>query len=601
MSVPLALAYAVRCPQTHAGSLNKIGRYLWARNHVSPWLRRIPYLSEPGPFGPTDQSLLRFGRPSQEMTELDILLGLDRATAAALGPGATAELIDQITIWSTVEARDLKPKVLAPDELVAYLFAHHDQERSTVIIDAQFIAPSTVYGDVVAQSGAVARILRLPDGAPVAVRVPPGISLPVSLSSYPSVSEVIDQLAQQLLAGATHTRTRRRMPRPAEFTTEPFPAKLLPAQPTPTQLTRALDKIDAANEIGLRLQRSARADDGFLSTFLLRPLSWRITGRAVAWGLKPSQITSLVLAVGLLSAGLYAVGWLIAGSLLLGASLLLSCVDGGVARFTRTASPRGGWLDARSARVRECAVFGGLALGVPGGAKIEWLLALAGTSLFIIRDFADFGYSNAIRKRPPEPNAGVAAWSRRTNLKAWTRYAKRAMVAPTNERTLLLAAFVPLLGVRNTLVVMVVLGLIATIWTAVGRFARMIKVAHNRADQLRWLRPAAARMIEHLIGIVVISVCIPQALPAAYVWLAVASLCEYEAIYRQRLVRDWRPRGPIRWLRWQGRNFILSATVLPALLDRPLLTGQLLLSGAALLAVWLILSSELFWRRSLRE
>ncbi len=528
--------------------------------------------------------------------ELQLVIGLDRATQAALGPTATGELIEQLTVWSTVEAPDITPQVFAPDELVGYLHQQVNSNSTLVVIDAQFIGSSTLYGDVVAQPGAAARVLRMPDSSVVAVRIPPGLRLPEDLPPYPTVSQIIDGLAQQLVRGATHNKTRRKLDPPADLTTDPFPAEVLCAEPSVEQLTRALDQVDAADEIGLRLKRSARSDDGFLSTFLIRPLSWRVTGWAVGRGLRPAQITAIALALGLFSAGAFAAGWSIIGSLLLLISLVIDCVDGEVARFTRTASAPGAWLDIRADRIKEYAVYAGLAYGVAGSGRVEWVLALAAMGVLVTRHFVDFGYASAIRHRPPVLNSAVAAWSTRTNRRAWARYAKRAIIVPVGERTIVLALLAPTVGTRATFVVLLGLGLLAAAWTTLGRLGRMLRVAQTPRQRLSWLRPAAARGTEQLAGALVIGICVKQALPWAFAWLAVAAICEYEAAYRDRLVRDWRPRGPIRWLRWPGRNFLLSASVLPALLQRPEWTGRILFAGAVGLALWLWLSSWRFWR-----
>ena len=144
-------------------------------------------------------------------------------------------------------------------------------------------------------------------------------------------------------------------------------------------LAAALAAEAAVDEPALRLRRASRADDGFLSTFLVRPLSRRLTRRAVARGLRPDAITWAPGSSGLLAAGAYALArtgpalpWLVAGSILLLGSLVVDCVDGEVARYTRTFSPLGGWLDVGSDRLKEYAVYAGLAVGAPPTA---WGLA----------------------------------------------------------------------------------------------------------------------------------------------------------------------------------------------------------------------------------
>ena len=80
--------------------------------------------------------------------------------------------------------------------------------------------------------------------------------------------------------------------------------------------------------------------------------------------------------VGLAAAALFAVGEpvaLVAGALLLQLSLVLDCVDGDVARYTRRFSPLGAWLDASTDRLKEFACYAGSpgapARGGPGGCS----------------------------------------------------------------------------------------------------------------------------------------------------------------------------------------------------------------------------------------
>ncbi|MGL5829278.1 MAG: hypothetical protein ACRC0L_06885, partial [Angustibacter sp.] len=260
-------------------------------------------------------------------------------------------------------------------------------------------------------------------------------------------------------------------------------------------------------------------------------------------------------------------------------------------------SPHGAWLDIRADRIKEYAVYAGLAQGVSGAGRLEWVLALAAMGLLVTRHFVDFGYASAMRQRGAEPMSPVAAWSARTNRRTWLRYAKRAIIAPVGERTILLATLAPTLGVRVAFAVLLGWGLVAAAWTTTGRLARVIRSAAQARQRIDWLAPAAARGAEQLLGGLIIGLLAKPALPGVFLWLAVAAMCEYEAVYRDRLVHDGRPRGPLRWLRWPSRTFLLSASAVPALLGQPEWTGRLLLVGALVLAGWLWLRSQRFWRR----
>ena len=207
--------------------------------------------------------------------------------------------------------------------------------------------------------------------------------------------------------------------------------------------------MDAVDEAALRLRRASRSDDGFLSTFLVRPLSRRLTRRAVRRGLSPASITAVSLALGLASAAAYAGGgrgWLLLGSLLLLTSLVVDCVDGEVARYTRTFSPLGGWLDVASDRIKEYAVYAGLVTGVARvtGERL-WALALGSLALLVVRHFVDFGFAASGVGSGPA-TGGVAALSASTSQVPAVMWAKRAVIMPVGERTLLLVVLVPLVG-----------------------------------------------------------------------------------------------------------------------------------------------------------
>ena len=69
-------------------------------------------------------------------------------------------------------------------------------------------------------------------------------------------------------------------------------------------------------------------------------------------------------------------------------------MDGEVARYTRTFSPLGGWLDVASDRIKEYAVYAGLVTGVvrATGERL-WALALGSLALLVVRHFVDFGFA----------------------------------------------------------------------------------------------------------------------------------------------------------------------------------------------------------------
>ena len=255
----------------------------------------------------------------------------------------------------------------------------------------------------------------------------------------------------------------------------------------------ALAAVDAVDEAALRLRRASRSDDGFLSTFLVRPLSRRLTRRAVRRGLSPASITAVSLALGLASAAAYAGGgrgWLLLGSLLLLTSLVVDCVDGEVARYTRTFSPLGGWLDVASDRIKEYAVYAGLVTGVARatGERL-WGLALGSLALLVVRHFVDFGFAASGVGSGPA-TGGVAALSASTSRVPAVMWAKRAVIMPVGERTLLLVVLVPLVGVRWTLWLLLASGVVAAAYTTAGRVGRALASRSSATRRLGGERTA---------------------------------------------------------------------------------------------------------------
>jgi len=119
------------------------------------------------------------------------------------------------------------------------------------------------------------------------------------------------------------------------------------------ETTKALSKIKIPM---LRLKLANRANDGFFSVFFLRRVSKLLTWAAVKIGATPNQVTIASFAIGLYAAFLFAQGdtWsLIGGAILLQVSIIVDCVDGEIARYTRKFSELGAWLDAITDRVKE--------------------------------------------------------------------------------------------------------------------------------------------------------------------------------------------------------------------------------------------------------
>ncbi|GAA2058051.1 CDP-alcohol phosphatidyltransferase family protein [Streptomyces carpaticus] len=102
--------------------------------------------------------------------------------------------------------------------------------------------------------------------------------------------------------------------------------------------------------------------DAWWTVLLVDPVATPLVRWTALWTrITPNQITWLALFFGLGAAGCFAFGtwnWLLIGALLYHVSFILDCMDGKLARLTRTGSVFGAWLDYVFDRIRVlvCAV-----------------------------------------------------------------------------------------------------------------------------------------------------------------------------------------------------------------------------------------------------
>ncbi|HEY9276526.1 MAG TPA: CDP-alcohol phosphatidyltransferase family protein, partial [Candidatus Nanopelagicaceae bacterium] len=152
----------------------------------------------------------------------------------------------------------------------------------------------------------------------------------------------------------------------------------------------------------VRLSMANRANDGFFSVFFLRKFSKILTWVAVKIGATPNQVTLLSFLIGLFSAYSFSRGGFastLLGALLLQLSIIVDCVDGELARYTRKFSSLGAWLDAVTDRVKEYLVFFGLAYGAEREGKDLWLPALLMMLIQTFRHLSDYNFAQSVKIR----------------------------------------------------------------------------------------------------------------------------------------------------------------------------------------------------------
>lgn len=242
-----------------------------------------------------------------------------------------------------------------------------------------------------------------------------------------------------------------------------------------------------------RLRGASRGGDGYFSTRVIRPMSRRVTGFGLRHDWSPNVVTVTSLLLGLVAAALAAVDnrwtW-VAAALLLQAAIVVDCVDGEIARFTRRFSALGAWLDAVGDRVKEYSLLAAVAwVGARRGEDVWWLAVLA-MMLVTARHLEDYAYLHrtkrssdhvvqdqlpvdAPRDLGPEgaPLQIPPPWSRREEAVYWT---KKVLHMPIAERYLILSLGLLTFEPRWLMWALVVAVAFALSWTQGGRTAKAL-------------------------------------------------------------------------------------------------------------------------------
>lgn len=234
-----------------------------------------------------------------------------------------------------------------------------------------------------------------------------------------------------------------------------------------------------------RLRTASRGGDGFFSAAVVRPLSRRGTVIGLRHGWTPNVLTLVSLLVGLLTAALVWAGpgwtWVVA-AVGLQLALVIDCMDGEVARFTRRFSALGAWLDGVGDRVKEYAVFAALgAVATAQGTSSGWLLAVIAMAVVTARHLEDQCFNDQLAPTRRSTlvllsmdvaDEDAAAWStlrRPGRRQALTFWVKKVLHVPIAERYLVLSG-----GLLTMQPVWVLGAAIATsgfalLWTQGGR------------------------------------------------------------------------------------------------------------------------------------
>jgi Family of unknown function (DUF5941)/CDP-alcohol phosphatidyltransferase len=283
---------------------------------------------------------------------------------------------------------------------------------------------------------------------------------------------------------------------------------------------RAAEDIRSYDEDKVLLDSAVKANDGFFTTFFVSPYSRYIARFAAQRGFTPNQITVFSMLLGVLAAAGFATGerWgLVAGALVLQAAFTFDCVDGQLARYTRTFSPFGAWLDSVFDRGKEYLVYAGLAIGSTRGFGVDaWPLAALALTLQTTRHMFDFSFGQrqtraveeatavpletpgdgtrsgptdvaALRHDEPEPApakrpsgrrrspiAAAMRFSRRIDRAPGVQWVKKIVVLPIGERFALISLTAALFTPRTTFVALLVGGGFASIYALSSRVMQTV-------------------------------------------------------------------------------------------------------------------------------
>ena len=255
----------------------------------------------------------------------------------------------------------------------------------------------------------------------------------------------------------------------------------------------AVVELGRRDEDSALLDSSVKAEDSLFTTYLVSPYSKYLARFAARRGWTPNALTVVSFMIGLGAAGAFAFGSraaLIAGAVLLQVSFTLDCVDGQLARYTRTFSGLGAWLDSVFDRLKEYTVYAGLAVGAVRGFDDDvWVLAAAALTLQTARHLTDVAYDARVRSASAAVRHPPLAQSRDAPLQAeltfstgvpspatqraagLARWGHRLLQLPIGERFALISVTAALATPRITFAVLLAWGGLAAAYGLAGRIA----------------------------------------------------------------------------------------------------------------------------------
>ncbi|MEU4238802.1 DUF5941 domain-containing protein [Actinoplanes sp. NPDC026619] len=411
-----------------------------------------------------------------------------------------------------------EPVLICADNLVAHpsllwTLATEPSGRSTALIVAD---PA---GDLRADRG---QVTAAPGGDGTARFVGAIRVAPADLPALDKALERSADLLPALLAeGVVPIATSVRLLHAEQVHTEP-------------ELARARAAVAAVDEDAARLRLAVKEKDDFFTTYAVSSWSPIVTKAAARLGLTPTGVTWISVLFSVLAALAF---WqasrpaMIAGGILLYLGFVLDCVDGQLARYTRTFGAFGGWLDTMADRGKEYVAYAGLAAGAERiGLPYAWPLAITAILLQTVRHMTDAWYGQLHDEAAARPvvaaASGVGARLSAASAKVQgdtgsaAYWLKRIVVFPIGERWALIAVVAAVSNGRTALAAVVGWGLLAFAYTLALRSLRSLSM---RVSVLDKRDTAASRDDGPLVGVVLSRLGAPM--PLAFAALgAVAAL-----------------------------------------------------------------------------
>ncbi|MEV6844279.1 DUF5941 domain-containing protein [Actinoplanes sp. NPDC051411] len=429
-----------------------------------------------------------YAGPGNSLDPADAARLVDDLTAALRAAGASE--VYRVSVGSEMAtlARD-QPVLLCADNLVAHpsllwTLATEPAGRTTALVVAD---PS---GDLRDDRGRVGPAADGPGTARFAgaIMIAPA-DLPVLAEAAGQMRSADDLLPALLANGLVPIAT---------------PVRLLHAEQvrTPESLKRAEAAVAAVDEDKARLRLAVKEKDDFFTTYAVSSWSPLVTKAAARLRLSPTAVTGL----SVLFAVAAALGFweasrpaMVLGGLLLYLGFVLDCVDGQLARYTRTFSTFGGWLDTMADRAKEYAVYAGLAAGADRiGLPDAWPLAITAILLQTVRHMTDTWYGalhdEAAARPRPQATAGVgaklSAASNRVqgDTGSAAYWLKRIVVFPIGERWALISLLAIFTNGRVALIAIVAWGALAFAYTLGLRSLRSLSMRVGVLDTVDTMR-----------------------------------------------------------------------------------------------------------------